>query len=119
MRELTSHKINPANDRLTITVLDEKGSDGAHHKYRISGFDRSTSVILEFQNGPINEVGVNGITHEALLAIIIDRLQCFQSGSFACRDNELALTKLQEAQFWLLNRTRSRMERGVEGTHEK
>jgi len=29
---------------------------------------------IAFQNGPIKEFGVNGITQEALLAIVIDRL---------------------------------------------
>jgi hypothetical protein len=72
-----------------------------------------------FQNGPIKEVGCNGLTHESLLAIIIDRLQGFQSGQYACRENAIALTKIQEAQMWLQKRTRDRLARGVEGTHEK
>ncbi|MCC6800437.1 MAG: hypothetical protein IT325_09980 [Anaerolineae bacterium] len=71
-----------------------------------------------FQNGPIAEAGVNGVTHEALIAIVIDRLQAFQKGPFACRENALALTKLEEAQHWLHHRTRARMARQVEGTHE-
>lgn len=131
MRELHGHKINPANDQLAIEVQDDPGVGGANHLYVIGPYDDSTnpssevaykglkrSVVL-FQNGPINEVGVNGLTHEALLAILIDRLECFQSGPYACRENALALTKLQEAQMWLLERTRGRMVRGVEGTHEK
>jgi len=128
MREITSHKVNPANDTLTISVLDEPGAGGANHSYEISGFNTETnpsddfsasSVELIFQNGPIAEAGVNGITHEALLAILIDRLQSFQSGPYACRENALALTKLEEAQHWLHHRTRARMARGVEGTHKK
>ena len=78
----------------------------------------SRTVIL-FQNGPIADSGVNGITQEVLLAICIDRLESFQSGPYACRENALALTKLQEAQHWLHHRTKARMDRGVEGTHEK
>lgn len=56
---------------------------------------------------------------EALLAVIIDRLQCFQAGPYACRENAIALTKLEEAMMWLQKRTRDRLARGVEGTHEK
>ena len=129
MRELHSHKVNPANDQLAITVMDEPGQGGACHDYHITGFEqevefdvgmmRIDNVLIQFQNGPINEVGVNGITHEALLAILIDRMEHFQAGPYACRENALALTKLQEAQMWLLERTRGRMVRGVEGTHEK
>jgi hypothetical protein len=70
---------------------------------------------LVFQNGPIAESGPNGISNEVLLAIVIDRLECFQKGQFACRENALALTKLQEAVHWLHHRTRERLARGVEG----
>lgn len=128
MREITSHRVNPANDVLTIRVLDEPGSGGACHHYVISGFDTDSNpskdvtvgqVGLLFQNGPINEVGVNGITHEALLAILIDRLAAFQRGPFANGYNGVALAHLHAAQFALQERTRERMARGVEGTHEK
>jgi hypothetical protein len=116
MRTLTEHRVNPANDKLVIDVLDEPGSGGACHEYRIS-LPSGESVPISFQNGPINEVGVNGLTHEALLAIVADRLRAFQAGKYACRENALALTKLEEAQHWLHSRTRARMARNVEGTH--
>lgn len=129
MRELNGHKVNPANDVLSITVADEPGSGGASHRYVISGYNTASNPSLSsaapdgcsttvlFQNGPIGEVGVNGLTHEALLAIIIDRMSAFQKGPYSCRENALALTKLEEAQHWLLHRTRERMARDVEGTH--
>lgn len=69
---------------------------------------------IYFQNGPIKEVGTNGLTHEVLLAIVIDRLQGFQRGQYACAENQTALDAVLAAQESLLNRTR-----GVEGTHEK
>lgn len=122
MREITSHIVNPANDRLKIEVLDEPSHGGACHVYRILvpfGDAGEMAVGIEFQNGPISEDGngVNGLTHEALIAILIDRLQGFQAGKYACRENALALTKLEEAAHWLAHRTRARMARGVEGTH--
>lgn len=130
MREITGHKVNPANDRLIVSVTDEVGAGGANHRYEITGFDTGTNpsqdpsmtvnkLVLLFQNGPIPERGVNGLTQEVLLAIVIDRLQSFQKGPYACRENALALTKLEEAQHWLHHRTRARMARGVEGTHQK
>ena len=131
MRVLTDHIVNPANDQLIIRVMDEPGAGGAHHRYHITGFDpfanpscpshASTvpSEVILFQNGPINEVGINGVTHEALLAIVADRLRSFQSGPYVCRENALALTKIEEAQMWLQRRTLERMRRGVEGTHQK
>lgn len=130
MRTIEDHKVNPANDRLTIAVTDEPGAGGANHRYEISGFDAfsngaftnsdiqpATELTILFQNGPINENGVNGITQEVLLAIVADRLRAFQAGKFACRENALALTKIEEAMQWLHARTRARMVRGVEGTH--
>lgn len=132
MRELTGHKVNPANDLLKIEALDEPGSGGANHLYQITGFNTRSNLsdpftarhgqpaehaTVLFQNGPIAEAGVNGVTHEALLAILIDRLECFQKGPFANHYNENALGSLKAAQGWLLDRTRSRVERGVEGTH--
>ena len=127
MRKITEHQINPANDKLTISVLDEPGAGGANHHYMVTlpdwtrapdGSGAKGVWDIQFQNGSIAEAGVNGLTQEALIAICIDRLRSFQAGPYACRENALALTKLEEAQHWLLHRTRARMNRGVEGTHE-
>ncbi len=113
-RKLTGHAVNPANEALQIEVLDEPGPGGAHHSYEIKG--STAYAYLHFQNGAIAEAGVNGITHEALLAVLVDRLECFQKGPYACRENAIALTHPQDAQHWLQHRTRARMARGVEGT---
>lgn len=123
MRTINEHKVNPANDKLTITVRDEPGAGGASHVYEVSGWSQPGApegacyTVLNFQNGPINKAGVNGLTQEVLLAIVADRLRSFQAGPFACRENALALTKIEEAQHWLHSRTLARMQRGVEGTH--
>lgn len=132
-REIHDHKVNPANDKLQILATDAPGSGGANHLYQITGFNTETNescpfkerygkpsdhTTILFQNGPIGEKGVNGITQEVLLAICIDRLRSFQAGKFACRENAVALTHLETAQMWLQKRTRDRMTRGVEGTHK-
>lgn len=118
MRTLTDHKVNPANDLVAIQVVDEPGAGGANHEYDVVLPDGKATRI-SFQNGPIAENGVNGLTQEVLLAIVSDRLRAFQAGPFACRENALALTKIEEAQHWLHSRTLARMRRGVEGTHAK
>lgn len=117
-RELVDHKINECNDELDVLALDGPGQGGASHLYSIV-HDENLSVEVYFQNGPIGEVGVNGVTNEAILAILIDRMKGFQSGAFSCRENALVLTKLQEAMHWLQHRTRDRLRRGVEGTNER
>ena len=118
MRNLTEHQVNPANDTLSITVMDEPGQGNACHEYDVVG-GAAVPTYIRFQNGPINEDGngVNGITHEVLLAIVADRLRGFQSGPYACKANACALTHIEEAQHWLQQRTLERMRRGVEGTH--
>lgn len=123
-REITDHKVNELNDKVTIKVLDKPGAGGANHDYMIMlpEIDEGPAkggracYSIHFQNGPIAEAGVNGITQEVLLAIVIDRLRSFQRGPYACRENALALTKIEEAMLWLQKRTLDRMKRGVEGT---
>ena len=117
MRTVEYHKINPVNDTLDINVVDEPGHGGASHVYRV---EPAASVgcemlTVKFQNGPIGEHGVNGVTQEILLAIVIDRLRSFQAGPFSSRENALALTKCEEALHWLQQRTLDRTRRGVEG----
>lgn len=116
MRELNDHKVNPANDVLTVSVLDEPGSGGACHAYDITG-GAAVPTHIRFQNGPINEVGVNGITHEAMLAILCDRLRGFQAGPYSSADNAEALACMEQALAALQRRTKERMARNVEGTH--
>jgi len=74
---------------------------------------------IRFQEGPIKECGVNGVCNEDLIAMVIIRLEHFQKSEFACRDNAIAITKLEEAMLWLRKRTVAREARGVEGTHVK
>lgn len=133
MRKIEKHKVNGANETLDIAVTDAPGSGGANHRYEVTGFDttgnasrtqgdaigKETSLLVLFQNGPIKEAGVNGITQEALLAICEDRLLCFQAGQYACADNAEALTHIQQAMECLQRRTKARIARGVEGTHTK
>lgn len=136
MRELTEHKVNETNGSLKIIVMDDPGAGGANHTYGIfSPQDVEANgsppekdgplalianrCIIRFQNGPIKEAGVNGVTQEALLAIIADRLRSFQAGPFSCRENAVALTHIETAQMWLQKRTRDRLARGVEGTNAK
>jgi hypothetical protein len=120
MRELHDHIGNPVNDRLLVCAVDEPGAGGAHHNYEIGSKDGPALFCnIYFQNGPITESGVNGITQEALLAVVADRLRSFQAGPYACRENALALTKIEEAMHWLQQRTLARMRRGVEGTNKQ
>jgi len=133
MREIIDHIVagDLPQNQLRIEVMDEPGAGGANHLYFIAipGMEKNPSMKCSahsfgdrqefqevlFQHGPIKEVGVNGITHEALLAIVIDRLRCFQAGPFPCRENQEALLSCCNALGWLKRRTHDRLVRGVEG----
>lgn len=126
MREIKTHIVegDAANHQVTITARDEPGSGGANHIYGIEWPTKNNpdtevdQLVISFQNGPIKEFGVNGITQEALLAIVADRLKSFQDGPFACESNQKALDYTLLALSFLQDRTRARVARGVEGTYK-
>lgn len=82
-------------------------------------FNPETDLLakIHFQEGPIKENGVNGVANEDLLVMVIRRLQGFQDSPYSCRENAMAITKLEEALMWLRKRTTGRENRGVEGTN--
>ncbi len=132
--EITRHRRTggSANPDIHITAMPRLGPDGIEyedgerrndgqcHRYRIDrdlAADGTKAVdILQFQDGPPALVGINGVTEEALIAILIDRLERFNAGEYRCRQNSLAITNLEQAMHWLGDRTAERIERGVEGT---
>lgn len=104
-----------------VGALDEPGSGNAHHEYvvlhKVEGKGINTLASFSFQNGPILEVGNNGVHNEDLLAIVEHRLHCFQTSPFACPENEHARSRVKEAMLALASRTKRRVEAGTEGTH--
>lgn len=90
------------------------GTDVRGHLYHLAGGPFVTT--LRFQLGPVKEVGVNGVTNEAVLEVLLHRMQHLNA-QFPCRENSLAITNLEQALMWLERRTRNRKARGVEGTN--
>lgn len=90
-----------------------------HFQVRPVKEPKSLEILSEihFQEGPIKECGVNGVCNEDLIAMVICRLEHFQKSEFSCRENALAITKLEEALMWLRKRTIGRENRNVEGMH--
>src|SRR5690606_26449433 len=72
-------------------------------------------IDIAFQNVTVKDYVVNGEQMEDVIDVLIERLIGFQRGDFPCRENALAITKLEEARMWLNERTRKRVEQGVEG----
>ena len=112
MRELNT--IQKREKLNTIYATDEKGNGGANHEYHIvveAEEDAAYDVrIIKFQEGIIDS---------DLLEIVRDRLKDFQAGPFACKENEHALTHIEEALMWMNRRVEDRIERNVLGKNEK
>ncbi len=103
-----------------VSAKDERGAGHANHIYEVyEGGGGKLLGTVNFQNGPIQENGVNGVQNENLLMIVIDRLIGFQTGEFACAENEEALRLIIQATSILQLRTAKRKARGVEGTNTK
>jgi len=72
---------------------------------------------IQFQHGPIGENGVNGVQNEDVLKLLSKRIRALNA-EFPCRENSIAITKIEEALLWLEHRTAVRIEQGVEGKNE-
>lgn len=101
------------------------------HQYELDNFEKdgSPNQTLQFIKKTLKDVEpatsdgtmitvANGTTNEEVLKVLIDRLYSLQS-KFSCRENSIAITKLEEALMWLNKRTQDRVNRGVEGKHTK
>lgn len=110
-----------AGMRTQVLVEPDIGPGGGRHVYKVlhvKSDSRARFLRIDFQRGPVVEVGVNGIQDEGLLQVLIDRLRSFQAGPYSCRENALALTKLEEAFHWMEARKRDRIARNVEGRNQ-
>ena len=100
-----------------INQLDSNGNPSG-------GSANGVGVSIQWQNGPLGRgterLIPNGAFVETIIDIIRQRIEFYQTasaGKFACRENAIAITKLEEALLWLEKRTRDREARQVEGTH--
>lgn len=89
------------------------------------GITKGIGISITWQNGPLgrgeDRQEPNGAFVEGVIQAAIDRLEWYQTacdGKFKCRENALAITKLQEALHWCQHRTAERERREVEGTHQ-
>ena len=104
--------------KYTRVLVEEDFKYNAPHNFEVRRVEDDKLVCaIHFQEGPIKECGVNGVNNEDLINMVIERLEHFQRSEFACRENAIAITKLEEALLWLRKRTMAREQRGVEGTH--
>lgn len=111
-----------------VVRLGKPTAGGAYAHYQIrknpdvseGGAGHQPKVLdnVHFQHDTIPLVGVVGHTNEVQLAMVIDRLEFFQAGEFACETNAVALEHCRAALGSLEARTADRQARGVEGEHK-
>jgi len=86
------------------------------------GSVKGVGLSIEWQDGPLGRdearIQPNGAFVETVIASALQRIEYYNSTKFKCRENSLAITKLEEALHWLNSRTNRRDSQGVEGTHE-
>lgn len=100
-------------------ITEEHWTD--EHDRPAGGHTVGNGIDIHWQDGPLRVGGErrepNGAFVEDVIAAALGRLEHYQASRFRCRENALAITKLEEALHWLNHRTRDRERRGVEGTH--
>jgi len=108
-------------DPNSVTVLalgdqDAPASPAGVYGHQYVVHHGATKSEINFQNGSVKLNGVNGVTSEALLAIVIHRTE-HVNGMFPCVENEQAIAFAKSALQSFEARTKNRTERGVEGTY--
>lgn len=106
------HTLHKDNNHIRTLHLDDM-PPGHHYAIRT---ENAELLDLKFQNGPVKSNGVNGITSEALLAILINRTTILNN-NFPCEENRAAIHAMKTALELFEQRTRDRMARNVEGTN--
>lgn len=105
--------------------VDEHGNPGG-------GFVQGVGINIGWQDGPLGTAepvfiqgglkpdapGHNGAFVEGVIQACVERLKYYQSSKFACTENAIALTNLEQALASLNARTKRRVSEGTEGTHQ-
>jgi len=116
MEEKVLYEVLPSTKRSYVEARDHVFK--APHNYVVKATeDDKVLGEVNFQRGAIDVAGLNGVTNEDLINMVINRLEHFQKSEFSCKENACALTHFQEGLMWLEKRTQKRSIRGVEGTH--
>lgn len=105
-------------EKYTQVYHEAEPKFNAPHHFDVTDTEGNVLAGINFQEGPIQEAGVNGVMNEDLLVMILTRLQGFQNSPYSCKENAMAITKIEEALLWLRKRTMGREQKGIEGTHK-
>jgi hypothetical protein len=118
-KEMVPVQLDLLTNKYTTVFQEKEFTNNAPHHFKVLTSDLEQVLAeVNFQNGPILEAGINGVMNEDLIAMVIVRLKAFQDSPFHCKENAMAITKLEETLLWLRKRTMGREQKGIEGTHK-
>ncbi len=108
-------------ERNTLICVNDTDGSGNPTGGEVTGI----GLDIIWQRGPLgrspNIARPNGAFVDDVIEAARQRLAFYQEaagGKFACRENAIAITKLEEALHWLYARRQAREARGVQGTHQ-
>ncbi len=78
---------------------------------------KGNELSVTIQDGPIGEVGINGVQVTDLLEYVLEVYKSLNK-AFPCRENSLTITHIEEALHWQDARTKDRLKRQVEGLNK-
>lgn len=110
---------NVHTDNLVNVLRHDKNPEDINRFIALSN-DKGLQVAeVLFQNGLPSKEGINGLTNEAAIAIVLDRLEAQNVGEFKSEYNTAAIECLKAALGALKQRVKDREARGVSGTYNK
>lgn len=114
------HDGHGLNEAITIERdAPDPNAGGASHQYTLF-LNNETMGRIQFQHGPRTlPTSTPGVTEGAVLAVLIDRVEAFQAGPYACEENDRVLYGLNIALEATKARATARAARGVLGTNTK
>lgn len=103
---------NPTGGETWMAAPDGTGASLDEHA-------EGECIFIKWQDGIVGPDGQNGAFVEDVIEAARQRLRFFnEHPKFRCRENSLAITKLEEALGWLDWRTRQRSRQLVENTYQ-
>lgn len=117
-QEVKHHHVGIMSDKIRIgkslEVAHQRAGSGSGSAFYFI-HDGWQNTNLKFQQGNPAEK-INGITDESLLSVVLDRLIDTQNSDYATQENAEAIEHILAALAAMHTRTKTRIERGVEGT---
>lgn len=103
--QITKHESPGDGVQPVVEAGDDRTAGGARYRYCIRGGGQVTHLVFPNPK-PGDPAQVAGVTNEALLAVVLDRLECFQHGPHPCGENQKAGQYIEAALRCLQDRTR-------------